>query len=230
MFKLPTFDQLSPNPKKQLSHNPKNIPKPKNNPLYPKEPTKVLGKMSIDELNLYKNVKVPMEPSNETKDMWDFKDTVHVGRNVTISDLSNSKNSDLDDDMNNLLSEVKNILKLYDSRKDFKINSKRIAALNQRYDDILKITHNIDISSKQSQSINKIQKLIGQIKLVHEIKSLSPKKRKTRSRSQSASRSHDNKKQTTRHHVLTASDIERLTRSNSESNRSLHLSDLDTSK
>lgn len=233
-------------------YQPNKAVKPQNRPTNPVRrqtpfAVGVLGEMSIDELNLnpYENAKGPRVPSNETKDLWDERDMGHVGQKLTASDLARSQNSDVDQDMAKLLSEIKDLL--VDSRKEPKVNKNRIEALEHQYADILKMSRsNSGPTLKQSQSINNLRKLIDQIKLVHGVKSpeRSPssnknknKKRKTRvqSRSQSASlspnnkkRNNNNKKRKTRSAKLTASDIESLTRSNreSKSNGSLHLSDL----
>ena len=213
-------------------------------------PTHVFGEMHINELNQYENAKVPRVFSNETKDKWDARDGVHFGKKLTMSDLANSQNSETDQDMAKLLSEIENLMNHIDPRKEPKVNQKRIAELERQYEDILKTSRNSGNSGHaltHAQSVDRLQELMAQIKIVHGVnlpkrsrssKNNTKRKTRVRSRSQSASRSPDNKKhnknkkrKTRSDDKLTASKIEQLTRSNrsnreSVSNGSLHLSDL----
>lgn len=200
-------------------------------------PKQAWGEMKIEELGPERIQTVPkLVPSNETKDLWETKDNGWVGRPLTMSDLAHSPTSDWDDQVAELLKDMSNFAT---SKKG--MTPERLAGLEQRYNDILHRTK----SQSQSQSIDRLQDRINQIRIAHHLDKQivnqstkgtkrrrnpsSPPKGTKHRRTQSSPKGKGKGQKRTR--SSSASDIESRTRDPNRSissNGSLHLSDLST--
>jgi hypothetical protein len=176
----------------------------------------VLGEMRIGELNPYANVKVRRVPSyDERVRLGAEMDNGWVGRPLSMSDLHVSAE---DAKMAKMLEEIEHLL--LNSGNDRV--TQRISTSSRSHNPLKLVKDRLDPRKTQNKRDSKKR---GRI-------SSSPSKgdKKRRTRSAWSSIRDTSKTPTPRSNGLTASDIERLTRSNSERNRSLHLSDLDTPK